>query len=165
MELPDSVKNDVFGKFLFEAFIRVFHCNFSVQIPNSFHQFSYFNWENPVYAYFMTDLMQKMEPTFVTPNSVIYNELDEITEVIFYYDGKFDLGYDINGKSFYVLRYENSSTGDKSRGEAIGEFGCTFNHTSRFIYKSSSFCEGFFVRKRYWTEVLKEHSFVALSYK
>ena len=161
MELPDSVKNDVFAKFLFEAFIKVFNCNFSVQIPNSVNRFSCFNWENPIYADFMTDLMQKMEPTFVAPNSVIYNELDEITAVIFYNDGKFDLGYEINGKCFFVLRYVNSSTAEKSRGEAIGEYGCTFNHTSRFVYKSSSFCEGFFVRKRYWTDVLKEHTFVA----
>lgn len=51
-----------------------------------------------------------MEPTFAYPNSIIYHELDEITEVIFYYDGKFDLGYEINGKNYYVLRYVNSST-------------------------------------------------------
>jgi len=48
---------------------------------------SFFNWGNPVYAYFMTDLMQKMEPTFAHPNQIIYSELDEITEVYFYQDG------------------------------------------------------------------------------
>lgn len=108
-ELPDDVKNDLFSLFLFESFIKVFHCNFSVQIPNSYHSMSYFNWGNPVYAHFMTDLMQKMEPTFSRQNQIIYHELDEITEVVFYYDGKFDLGYEINGKNFYVLRYQNSS--------------------------------------------------------
>ena len=68
-----------------------------------------------------------------------------------------------------MLRYTNSSYGEnynrKSRGEPIGEYGCTFDHTSKFIYKAHSFCEGFFVRKRFWKIVLDEHSFVSTSYK
>ena len=42
-------------------------------------------------------------------NTVIYNELDEITEVIFFTDGQFDLGFEVNGKRFFVLRYQNST--------------------------------------------------------
>ena len=73
---------------------------------------SFFNWGNPVYAEFMTDLMQKMEPTFALAGTIIYSELEQVSEVIFYCDGIFDLGYEVNEAKFYVLRYTNTSNGE-----------------------------------------------------
>ena len=104
---------------------------------------------------FLTDLVKKLEPRFVPTDTVIYSELDEITEVIFFTDGKFDLGFEVNGERFFVLRYQNSLKRNvKSYGEAIGDYGCTFNKNSRFIYLTQMRCEGYFIRKLYWKEIM-----------
>lgn len=86
---------------------------------------------------------------------VIYKELDEITEVIFFVNGQFDIGFEVNGQVTYVLRYQNSTLYNvKSYGEAIGEYGCTFNKNSRFIYKTTFLCSGYFIRKKYWNDMM-----------
>ena len=38
------------------------------------------------------------------------------------------------------------------------------NKTSRFIYKTASFCDGFFIRKKKWNDLLEENSYVAKAY-
>lgn len=38
-------------------------------------------------------------------DEIILNELDEVTEVIFFTNGKFDLGFDINSRNHFILRY------------------------------------------------------------
>ena len=105
-----------------------------------------------------------MEPRFELAETIIFYELSEVTEVIFFVDGKFDLGFEINGKLVYVIRYVNSSTKSKSFGEGIGEYGCTLNKTSRFIYKTAAFCDGFYIRKKKWSDLMEENSYVAKAY-
>lgn len=39
------------------------------------------------------------------------------------------------------------------------------NKTSRFIYRCATLCDGFFIRKSRWVDVMNEHSFVAKSLK
>ena len=39
----------------------------------------------------------------------MYSELDEVREVVMFMNGKIDLGFEINEKRHYVLRYVNSS--------------------------------------------------------
>ena len=45
----------------------------------------------------MTDLLKNMEPRYVDPQTVIYKELDEITEVIFFTIAQFEIGFEVNG--------------------------------------------------------------------
>lgn len=99
-------------------------------------------------------MVQQLEPRFEYEETIIFQELDEVTEVIFFVDGKFDLGFEINGKEVYVIRYVNSTHKQKSFGEGIGEYSCTMNKTSRFIYKTASFCDGFFIRKKKWNDLM-----------
>lgn len=118
-----------------------------------------------MYSDFMVSLMQMMEPRFMLTNTIIFHELDEVTEVLFFKNGSFDLGFELNGKHQYVLRYVNSAVpNEKNAGEAIGEYGCSLNKTSPFIIKAASFCDGFYIRKLYWSELLTEHAFVTKSY-
>ena len=114
-----------------------------------------------------------MEPRFDHAKTIVYGELDEITEVILYLNGKFDIGFEVNSKNFFALRYsnklkkigENELAREGNAGEIIGDFGCTMNKTSRFIYRCATLCDGFFVRKSRWMMVMNEHSFVAKSLK
>ena len=88
-------------------------------------------------------------------------------------NGKFDIGFEVNSKSFFALRYsnklirvdENEMSRDGNAGEIIGDFGCTMGKTSRFIYRCATMCEGFFIRKSKWISVMNDHSFVAKSLK
>ena len=87
--------------------------------------------------------MIKLEPRFEQAGVTILNELEEVTEVVMFVDGKIDVGFEMNGKRHFVVRYINSSSDDpmtKSYGKAIGDHGCTFNKASRFIYKTASYC-------------------------
>ena len=45
----------------------------------------------------------------------------------------------------------------------IGDYNCTFNKSSRFLYRTASFCDGFFIRKRHWKSLLQNNSFYAKS--
>jgi hypothetical protein len=38
-----------------------------------------------------------MEPIYVPEETIILKELDQITEVIFFTNGQFDLGFEVNG--------------------------------------------------------------------
>ena len=114
----------------------------------------------------MTDILRNMEPRYLNPESVIYKELDQITEVIFITNGQFDLGFEVNGQITFVLRYQNSTSYNvKSYGEAIGEYGCTFNKNSRFIYQTTIRCEGYFIRKKQWGVMMKDHAYIFRSYR
>ena len=115
----------------------------------------------------MIELLSKLEPRQELANSIIYNELQEVTELFFFLQGQFEIGFDVNGKRFYSLRYKNSVIDlneaglQFNAGEVIGDYGCTMNKTSRFIYKTVTKCDGFFIRKCHWTQVLKNNSFIA----
>lgn len=52
----------------------------------------------PIYSDFMVNFMQMLEPLKYGKNEIIYQELDEITEVIFFTTGQFDIGFELNGK-------------------------------------------------------------------
>ena len=71
------------------------------------------------------------------------------------------LAFEINEKRHYVLRYVNSSRKMKQSGAVIGDYGCTFNKSSRFIYRCASFCDGFYIRKKNWITVMSSHTFVS----
>ena len=65
-------------------------------------------------------------------------------------DGRFKVGFEVNGLDHYVIKYQNSSKNATSIGMDIGQFGCTFNKSSRFNYKTATSCDGYFVRKNNW---------------
>jgi hypothetical protein len=104
-----------------------------------------------------------MEPRFEQKGAIVYSELDEVREVVMFMNGKVDLGFEINEKRHYVLRYVNSSRKMKQSGAIIGDYGCTFNKSSRFIYRCASFCDGFYIRKKNWVAVMGKHTFVSKS--
>jgi hypothetical protein len=111
----------------------------------------------------MLDLMRRFEPRFEEKNETIFEELDEVSEVILFVRGSFDIGFEINGKKIFVKRFTNSSKSVNNSGAMIGAHGVSFGKTSRFVYKTATRCEGFFVRKKYWTEVMQKHNFVSQS--
>ena len=107
--------------------------------------------------------MTHLEPRFEEAGIILFDELEEVHEVILIMNGKFDLGFEINGKKIYVIRYTNSTSSITNAGEIIGDYSCSLNKQCRFIYKTKSFCDGFFIRKRNWLEVMNRNSYVSKS--
>jgi hypothetical protein len=65
--------------------------------------------------------------------------------VIYLEEGKFDIGYEINRKQKYVVRYEK---------QAIGQFELCFERRMYFLIKAHSVCTGVFIRKKNWQEIV-----------
>jgi hypothetical protein len=72
----------------------------------------------------------------------LVEELDEFTEVIFFMSGYYVIGYTINNKNEYLPEHYHLNV--------IGAYGVTNNRRALFIYKTSTICEGYFIRKKNW---------------
>ena len=96
----------------------------------------------------MIDILSKLEPRKELKETVIFNELDDFTEILFFIKGYIDIGFELNRKRYFVLR--------KGHGVVIADHGCTFNHSSNFIYKTHTDCEGFSLRKLEWQKTLQK---------
>ena len=101
--------------------------------------------EDQDYAEFIIKLLRSLESKIETEDSMIFEELDEINEVIFILDGVIDLGYQINKIKKHVLRFDCNFE--------IGAYNCTFNERSSFIYKSRMQCSCYYLRKYIWKEL------------
>lgn len=69
------------------------------------HQHSYFSWNDQLYSDFMMDFLLNLEPRNEEPLTKIYSELDEINEVIFFNKGTYEIGFQLNNKEYYPLKY------------------------------------------------------------
>jgi hypothetical protein len=75
----------------------------------------------------MFDLLKCLEPRQGARNEVVFNELDEVNEVIFFMKGAVDIGFEINKVPYYVLRIDNNIL--------IGGYNVAYNKRSKFNYK------------------------------
>ena len=96
----------------------------------------------------MMKAMHYLEPRKEERGVMLYNELDDFTEVMFIHKGMVKIGYHINHRQYYALMLLG--------GFVIADHGCTFNYKSAFIYKTHSICEGFFIRKANWHDLIEE---------
>jgi hypothetical protein len=131
----------------------------------------YFNTKHPVfgqiYCEFIINLLKYLEPIKFDFNKIIYDELEEVSSVYFFKNGIFDVGFDINGKKHYVLRYKNfvvdysiTDALQMNAGEIIGDYNVTYQKASRFIYKTRSVCEGYEIRRKNWDSILNANDFI-----
>jgi CRP-like cAMP-binding protein len=84
---------------------------------------------------------------------ILYEELDEIEEIIFITEGCVDIGYDLNKNRKFILRYDKK--------HVIGIFNCTFDARAMFVYMCRTICTGYFLRKKEWRKLLSEHQSIA----
>jgi hypothetical protein len=87
----------------------------------------------------MSSLLLKLEPIFYTSGTIIVNELDEFSEISFCMSGKCVVGYEINNRKRYCIKYSDNFV--------IGAYDLTFNKRSMFIWRAVSYIEGYFIRK------------------
>ena len=94
----------------------------------------------------MIEIMQALEPIRISKHTKLFSEQEEVTEVYFFMKGIFDIGFNINLETCYTLRYKNYSV--------IGAYAVTFFKRSAYIYKTSSVCSGYFIRRKIWQTIL-----------
>ena len=143
-QIPEVTQDQLLHQFLFHNFKVEYRKYFTFEkiSQNPKIRFNFYNWKDQIYRNFMTEILMSLEPRREMPETILFNELDDFTEIMFFSVGKVDIGFEINRKKMYCLR--------KQKSIVIADHGCTFNHKSNFIYKTKTQCEGYSIRKLNW---------------
>lgn len=83
----------------------------------------------------------------------MFDELQDVNEVLFFTEGICEVGYELNGIVRIVVKLK--------RPNGLGSYGATFNKRSQFVYRTQTQCTGYFIRKVNWKKILDENSFVS----
>uniref|UniRef100_A0A7S3J0T5 Uncharacterized protein n=1 Tax=Strombidium inclinatum TaxID=197538 RepID=A0A7S3J0T5_9SPIT len=94
-----------------------------------------------------------LEPRHEKAGSILFEELEEVNEVLFISRGQCDVGFEVNKIKKWVLRFFNKTM--------VGAYNCTFSIRSVFCYKCNSECEGYSIRKSNWLNILNEFPDIA----
>ena len=81
--------------FLFKDFIVTYSKFFTIP-KNLQYSHSYFKWTDPYYSNFMIEMMKSLAPRTYKEGEIIFNELDDISEITFVETGSYYVGYEIN---------------------------------------------------------------------
>lgn len=74
-------------------------------------------------------MLNNLEPIRYSRNQIVFEELDEYSEVVFLVNSaKFEVGYSINKNTFYKLQKQNID---------IGAYGVTFRVRSHYIWRTT----------------------------
>ena len=101
----------------------------------------------------MLQILMNLEPRYEQCGATLFEELEEVNEVIFFARGQCDVGFEVNKLKKYVLRFFNKVV--------IGAYNCTFNIRSVFCYRCHSDCEGYSIRKSNWLNILNMYPEIA----
>jgi hypothetical protein len=103
--------------------------------------------------------MTYLEPRRVNDQEIIYLELDDVSQIDFFLEGNIDLGYEMDKKKVFKLRFKKFNV--------IGSIYATFDRKALFICKAASICTGFMIRKGHWLRILQNYPDISkpLKYK
>lgn len=82
-------------------------------------KYNYYNWTDQYYRNFMVELLKNLQPRMEEKDIILFNELDDVTEILFLNKGQIDIGFEINRKKHFVLRQRQKLI--------VGDQECTFN--------------------------------------
>lgn len=113
----------------------------------------FMTWQETPFREYVVMLLTKLEPRFETRRTIIFDELEDVNDMIFIHKGKVVIGYEINKVKKYTLILRDKAI--------IGDHDVTFGKKSEFIYTALTDIEGFFVRHQNWQHILKNNPEVA----
>lgn len=96
----------------------------------------------------MINVMTHLEPRHAESQEVLFLELDDVNEIVFFQKGSIDIGYEISKKKLYKLRIRKDLV--------VGSFYVTFDRRAMFSVKASQECSGFQIRKVKWVGILSQ---------
>ena len=115
----------------------------------NYHANTFFTWNDTQYRDFMMSMLIKLEPRYEPENTILVDELDEMTEIIFVYEGTINVGYEINKQKKFCLKYTNYCV--------IGSYGINFDQRACFIYATTDKMLGYSIRKANWHELMEQN--------
>jgi hypothetical protein len=98
----------------------------------------------------MMEMLMKLEPRYEPAGTILVDELDEMTEIIFVYEGDINVGYEINKQKKYCFKFKDKCV--------IGSYGINFDQRACFIYQASTKMQGYSIRKSNWHKLMEENS-------
>lgn len=98
-------------------------------------------------------LLTKLEPRFERRRTVIYDELEDVDDVLFITKGHLVIGYEINKVKKYTLIMKDKAI--------VGAHDVTYGKKSQFVYTALTDIEGFFIRVQNWHTILRENPEIA----
>jgi hypothetical protein len=106
-QLPEDVQVCLLKDFMFSDFLESFKKTFCFKKADedSMHQYQFYTWYDHEYIHFMVSVLRSLEPIQEQKNTIIINELDEQNELLFYHNGQYAVGYEINRIKKFVLRF------------------------------------------------------------
>ena len=105
----------------------------------------------------MINVMTYLEPRLAHSQEIIFLELDDVNEIIFFQKGCIDIGYEISKKKLYKLRIRKELV--------VGSFYVTFDRRAMFSVKASQVCLGLQIRKAKWADILSQFPDLAKTLK
>lgn len=90
-------------KYLYKEFLEDYDRHFRVP-KNNEKPHSRYTWFDRPYRDFMVHMLNQLEPIKYFRHQIVFEELDEYSEVVFLVDSaKFDVGYSINKTATFKL--------------------------------------------------------------
>lgn len=87
---------------------------------------TFYTWSDTQYRDFMMQMLMRLEPRYEPAGTILVDELDEMTEIIFVYEGDINVGYEINKQKKYCFKFKDKCV--------IGSYGINFDQRACFIY-------------------------------
>lgn len=97
-QLNSETKEELYRNFLFFGFLKSFSRSFSFPNWDNPRAYSFYTWSDQVYHSFMMEIMRSLEPRQEDPNELLFKELEEVNEVLFFNKGIYEIGYEFNGE-------------------------------------------------------------------
>ena len=108
----------------------------------------FYDWRDQSYQSFMIALLQKLEVRFFEPKYLIFYEMDDPCELYYIQEGCYDIGYEVNKRIKYRLKFGPRTV--------IGGFNVVFGVRHQFIIRSSTYLQGFSIRKKSWKSLVNQ---------
>lgn len=103
-QLPESTVDDLMKKYLYKEFLEDYDRHLRVP-KNNGKLHSRYTWQDRPYRDLMVQMLNQLEPIRYSRNQIVFEELDEYSEVVFLVDSaKFDVGYSINKSTTFKLQ-------------------------------------------------------------
>jgi len=81
----------------------------------------------------------------------LFEENDEVVEMLFYLEGEVDIGFVMDRKINWCLRMKDKIM--------IAAYNCTFSIRTMAAYKCNTNCRGYSLKKNLWDSIINGNDF------
>ena len=149
LQTNKDLLNSLYRDFIYHDFIRSFSRTFKFPNQDSEYKHAMYTWADDDYREFMLEVLTALEPRREENHRVLMYENEEVNEILFFNKGQYVVGFELNNVLYFMLKFKEQNL--------IGGYNITFNKRSLFVYKTTSVCEGFSIRRKNWKSIMANH--------